>query len=805
MGKWISLKRSLLVGGMVAMVLFAILAACSGPVEKRDKFFAKGKTLYEQADYVRARLELKNAIQIDPKFAQGYFQLGLVELKAQDYQKAYGYLAKAVELDPALLQAQVELGRLMLAGKMLDKALEKAELVLAAEPANSGAIVLKAAVLLNQKKESTARTLLEGLLRQGVSDPDVYALLALTLQRQGQADQAKAMLAQGVTAHPDSVKLLKLSAGICLQAKDFKGAEAVMQRVIALEPGQTSHRLQLAELYWQNGQQSEALAAVAALVGSDNSSPDVRIAAAKFLVHHSRLEEAEKLLRDGIAATPENFQLRFALSEVLIQRHRPAEAVEALRACLDLKGEAESPEKIEARSLLAKAMLVQGDLKGAEEMVAAVLKVSPQHVAAHYTKGLLHMLRKQPGDAIAEFRTVVAERPEFVEGHLRLAEAHLLKDERELALDTLRSATKALPDSKVLLRALAKVYVSQKDTANAKDSLERLRAIDPNDLSVYASLGDLLAAGGQPDKAAAQYQLIRDKAPDNPLGHLKLSQLYWSQGRREEAIEVLKKATAAHPDSQVLLTNLVKAHMAMGKADAAVAVCREELARDPQQAFVCNLLGAVFMQQKQYDAAETQLEQAITLRPNWQVPHANLARLYLLKGQTQKAIARYKSALAVNPQNPGTYMTLGKLYEQQKDYPNAMQIYEQALAVNPSLWPAANNLAFLLSEFGQGPEDLERAMRLGLQASDLRPDDPMVQDTVAWISFKQGNLPMARQILEEALAKAPQDAVLNYHMGAVLAKSGDRLDARERLSAALAGDDRFPGRKEAEDLLRGLK
>ena len=47
--------------------------------------------------------------------------------------------------------------------------------------------------------------------------------------------------------------------------------------------------------------------------------------------------------------------------------------------------------------------------------------------------------------------------------------------------------------------------------------------------------------------------------------------------------------------------------------------------------------------------------------------------------------------------------------------------------------------------------------------------------------------------------------MLNYHMGAVLAKSGDRLDARERLTAALAGDDSFPGRKDAEALLRGLK
>ena len=66
--------------------LFALLAAllmlsCSGPEEKKMKFFERGKTLYEQGDYVKARLEFKNSLQLDPKFAEAYYMLGLVALK----------------------------------------------------------------------------------------------------------------------------------------------------------------------------------------------------------------------------------------------------------------------------------------------------------------------------------------------------------------------------------------------------------------------------------------------------------------------------------------------------------------------------------------------------------------------------------------------------------------------------------------------------------------------------------------------------------------------------------------------------
>ena len=81
-------------------ILLASLAACGTPEEKKMKFFQKGRVLYEQADYGRARLEFKNAIQIDPKFSDGYRMLGMVELKEKNFKKAYQYLSKSIALNP---------------------------------------------------------------------------------------------------------------------------------------------------------------------------------------------------------------------------------------------------------------------------------------------------------------------------------------------------------------------------------------------------------------------------------------------------------------------------------------------------------------------------------------------------------------------------------------------------------------------------------------------------------------------------------------------------------------------------------
>ena len=160
------------VGMIAAVCLIAfIVAGCSGPEQKKMKFYNKGKELYDKGDYVKARLEFKNATQIDPKFAKAYSALGATDLKAGNLREAYGSLSKAVDLDPNDLTAQADLAKILLQGKMFDKAVEKADLVLKAEPKNEEAAVVKATVFIVQKRYEDARSLLEGKINEGVKGP----------------------------------------------------------------------------------------------------------------------------------------------------------------------------------------------------------------------------------------------------------------------------------------------------------------------------------------------------------------------------------------------------------------------------------------------------------------------------------------------------------------------------------------------------------------------------------------------------------------------------------------------------------
>ena len=123
----------------VVLLVTVSLCACSSMEEKRDKFQASGKEFFQKQDYVRARLQFQNALQIDPKFAEAYLWLGKTELKLRNPRGAYGNFSKAVELNPNLTEAQILLGDILLVARQLDKAQEKAEIALKQEPKNSDA------------------------------------------------------------------------------------------------------------------------------------------------------------------------------------------------------------------------------------------------------------------------------------------------------------------------------------------------------------------------------------------------------------------------------------------------------------------------------------------------------------------------------------------------------------------------------------------------------------------------------------------------------------------------------------------
>ena len=789
---------------IAVVVALTLVAACGGPEEKKAKFYNRAKELLEKGEIVKARLEVKNALQIDPKFAEAYSLLGAIEQRDGNFKGAFGAFGKAVELKPELLPAQLELGKLLLMSGAADKAMEKAEFVLGQEQANPDALMLRGSVLLVKKDFEAGIKIFEGLLQKGIKKPEIYLMLATARAQTNNLPQAEKTLQEGLAANKDSVALHMVLAKFYSDAKQPEKAVAAMRKVIELQPDQPMHKFNLASLLWEDGRQAAAIDMVADLLAKSPANEEVRENAARFYLSKNQLLEATRVLEAGIEKSPQSFKLRLLLGEVYLNQNQPQKAVETLEASLKLSNDPANVGIIQTKTLLARVHMLMQQTDKAEAYVNEVLKDNPRSIEAHFTRGDIFLVRGDGVNAAGEFRRVVGEQPQLIAGHLRLASAHVLNQELDLAVSVLQGALRVDPKSKEVYQTLSRVYALKKNMPAAEKQLRKIVDLFPSDPAARADLGDFLAETKKYAKAQESYKAIIQKDPQNPLGYLKLSRLYRFEKKPHEALAKLKEGYQQNQMSAELLTELIQAQIQEKQHAAAIAICRKRVEENPQDVFALNLLGWVYTDMKNFSEAEGALKKAIEMQPLWPAPHTNLANLYLVQGRKKEAVEKFESALNANPKDPAGYMSLALLYERDKDLPNAMKVYERALKENPGFWFAANNLAFLTAETATKKEDLTRAKALSEDAIKMQPNQPALVDTLGWVYFRMGEFSQAHGLIGQALAAAPNSDVLNYHMGAVLLKLGQKDEALEKLRKALEGAEEYPGRGDAEKLLKEI-
>jgi len=640
-------KTRLWLSGLLLLSCF-LLGACGGPEAKKAKFLERGKEYYAKKDFVRAGLEFKNAIQIDPKFAEGYHQLGLSQLSRGDFRGAYGSLSKATELDPKLVAAQIQLGKLMLIVGERGKAMEKAELVLKGAPDDVDAQLLKGAVLTVGKETGKARAYLEGLQAKGIDRPDLYLLLARVYTQEKDSRSAEAALQRGIKGHGKDVALRRALADLYAAGNRFDAAAEQVKVVIALQPDMYGNSITLAALYWNTGQEAKGRVVMDNLVAAKPLDEDRRLDVARFYLSRGAVPGAEKLLQEGIRLNAKTFRVRFALADVYKNTGRSEKAVAVLNDCLALEKDRENPDILTTLNALARVHLQRQEVDKAKGYADEVVKASPKNVDAHMVRGNLALLAGDGAGAVAEFRTVVGARPQFVPGYLFLAEGHLLKKEMNLAQEALQNALKADPKSRDALRAMGRFHAMRKEYPKAEENLRKILEENPSDLEVRADLGDVYAAVGEPGKAEREYGEIKRLAPKAPLGYVKLGELYRAQGKRDRAA-----------------------------AEYAAAI-REAPGNLPLYMF----LGRTYVEGKEYAKAAKVYEEALARRPDFWVAANDLAALLCEHPGTGKELDRAvelaRGALKIHPDDPVVQDTLGWAMYKKGDNAQALDLLAKA-------------------------------------------------------------------------------------------------------------------------------
>jgi tetratricopeptide (TPR) repeat protein len=779
-------------------VLMIGLIGCGGPEERKEKYRVRAQEYFEQGNYPKARVALRNVLKIDPKDAEAYFLYAQVEEKEKNWRNAVAGYQQVVELNPKHERALIKLGKYYLDARAVDMIGEITDRVLAINPKHVGAHALKiaATAVSGQIDEATVKA--EQLIADAPTEVDAVLLLASLYTARQHTLQALPVLQRGLDAHPNNLELLDAQAMTLVRQGQTAEAEAILQRIISLEPTVLDHRLRLVAFFDQQKLYEKAETILREAIQIDPDSEERRLAMAEYIAKRRGINEVETSLQQARKDLPHSAKIQFALGALYEMTQRADKARTTYGSIQsDFKGK---PEGLEAQVKLAALNWAAGKHEAAEQQILDVLKENPRSADALLLRGKIALQRGNGKDATQDFRSVLKDQPESAEVQLLLGRAYLTTGETILARESLEKSAALkpqLPDAQLLLAGLDATGGKLKE---ARQRLDSLITRDPGNLTLLGMLFQLQMQEKQWEGTQETLARLRTAGADRMKadlaeGHLAVAQQQW-----DKADAAYRRAITQQPKAAEPLLALVQLGVQRGQTQQTQATLETVVSEQPTHPYAAGFLGEVLLMKGDAAAAMPQFEVATKLNPKWTTPWVHLARYSYAKQEMEAGDAAIKKALETNPDNEQLRLMLATSLEARERVDEAIVQYETVLKRHPKSLLAANNLAATLIDRKGDPESLQRALTLSRDFETQAPN-PYLLDTLGWAHLKLGHHQDAARLVKLAIAKAPDHPVLNYHLGVIYAQSGEKKEARAHLSQALQAKQTFPWTEEAKAML----
>ena len=296
---------------LVILAAALLIVACGGAEERKAAYMEKADQSLTAGDLDKARIELKNVLQIDPKDAQAWFKLGTVFERKKDYRKAFGNYSKAAELDPENSEYQAKLGRfyLILAGDV-DKATEKMDLILARDKADVNGLLLKAGIVLKQGNAADAKEITRNIFEDHPDNVENAVFLATLYTKDKDFSDAIAVLESALKSNPGNQSLLSVLGNTLFINKDYARSEQVWREILDTHPDVFQNHLQLALFYQKTGESAKAEQVLRSAIAADEEEVSRKLALIEFIQQIKGIEPAIAELESIIETSRDEGSLR---------------------------------------------------------------------------------------------------------------------------------------------------------------------------------------------------------------------------------------------------------------------------------------------------------------------------------------------------------------------------------------------------------------------------------------------------------------------------------------------------------------
>jgi tetratricopeptide (TPR) repeat protein len=515
-----------------------------------------GRAYRDAGDDQRARVELLEALRLDPEARRAHYYLGTILVTewqgGEVLEDAIGEFRAELKIAPEDVLANVQLGMALVELRRPEEALTPLQLAAHAERPEARALYYlgRCQLSLGHLPQAVAALQRALALAQGegagaANLGSIHNLLGQALRRLGrdaeaapQFAEAEGLAARGVAA-----------ARAEYQANAAPGHE---------HPARTPPLVEEAPLAKVPEAEREGIRRRVVIA---MARAYLNLGVAK--TQAGRLEDAADLFEKAVALDDRLPRVQYSLGAARFRLKQFDKALDPLRKAL-----AGDPTDVNLRRMLSLASFHTRDYRKAAELLKddAGLEDDPSLLFT-YGLSLVHTGRAKEAEVV--FARLFYRYGDSAELSVVLGQAQAQEGNFDAAIKALTRALEIEPEAAEANGTLGVIYLKQGRLAEAEKALRAELRLRPDDLPSKQNLAVVLEAQQRPQEAVALLRDILQSKAGSTEAHYLLGKILLAEGNTAQALEELEAGVRLAPDDANIHYQLARAYQKQGQADRA--------------------------------------------------------------------------------------------------------------------------------------------------------------------------------------------------------------------------------------------
>ena len=474
-------------------------------------------------------------------------RFGLVNLyraagQAADARRVLQDIIDLDKLAPASLVARDQLAADWLSQGKVTQARALIAEVLAANPRDGAALLMRGRMLLAEGKAGEAIIDLRAAAKDQLGSPEVVSLLAQAHRKAGEPQLAREVLTDAVKLKPDNADLRLLLAADMADAREYQAAHAEIDTAIKSSPQNLRAYDIKAQLALVQKDVAGAEKTFASLKTQYPQNPVGFLKLGQLYADQKKYDAALKEYDDASTLAPASPEPVLWAIGVLMAQRRFDEA----NARIDAMALRE-PKNVLPYQLRGEVAVARGDLPRAETAYRKMIEFAPSVTAGYVNLARVKASQNDMGAAFAVLEQGEKAIPSDLSLPATRAEWLSRAGRPDDAIAIYESLVKRAPDEDSYANNLAYLLTEFKGD---KASLDRALALaqrfkESNNPGYLDSLGWTHYKLAQYAQAVAVLERALQQSPDAPLLQLHLGMALHKSGDAARGRELLQKALAS--------------------------------------------------------------------------------------------------------------------------------------------------------------------------------------------------------------------------------------------------------------------